>query len=131
WWTNSRAGSTSTGPSRWSGALRWRRVLDVSWNRRMKWIKFLVSGALLALLAWRTDWARLSAAFAGLRLNFWLAAVGLYVLTQVVSAVRWQMLSRPLGFEQPLSHYVGFYFIGMFFNLFLPTSVGGDVVRAW
>jgi uncharacterized membrane protein YbhN (UPF0104 family) len=97
----------------------------------MKWIKFLVSGAVLALLAWRTDWARLATAFAGLRLNFWLAAVGLYVLTQVVSAVRWQMLSRPLGFEQPLSHYVGFYFIGMFFNLFLPTSVGGDVVRAW
>jgi uncharacterized membrane protein YbhN (UPF0104 family) len=26
---------------------------------------------------------------------------------------------------------VGFYFIGMYFNLLLPTSVGGDVVRAW
>ena len=27
--------------------------------------------------------------------------------------------------------FIGFYFIGMFFNLLLPTSVGGDVVRAW
>jgi uncharacterized membrane protein YbhN (UPF0104 family) len=26
---------------------------------------------------------------------------------------------------------VAYYFIGMFFNLALPTSVGGDVVRAW
>jgi len=26
---------------------------------------------------------------------------------------------------------LGYYFVGMFFNLFLPTSVGGDVVRTW
>jgi uncharacterized membrane protein YbhN (UPF0104 family) len=70
-------------------------------------------------------------AFAHLHLDRWLAAVGLYILTQFVSAYRWQLLSRPLGFERPLGHYVGFYFIGMFFNLFLPSSVGGDVVRAW
>jgi uncharacterized membrane protein YbhN (UPF0104 family) len=97
----------------------------------MKWIKLLVSGILLAVLAWRTNWQQVADAFAGLRLEYWLAAVALYVVTQFVSALRWQLLSRPLGFERPLAHYVGFYFIGMFFNLFLPTSVGGDVVRAW
>ncbi len=86
---------------------------------------------MLALLAWRTDWHQVASAFAGLHLGPWLAAVALYALTQFISGVRWQMLARPLGFDRPLSHYIGFYFIGMFFNLFLPTSVGGDVVRAW
>lgn len=97
----------------------------------MKWLKLIVSVGLLAVLAWRTDWKQVVSAFAHLRLDLWLAAVGLYVVTQAVSGLRWQMLSRPLGFDRPLAHYVGFYFIGMFFNLFLPTSVGGDVVRAW
>jgi uncharacterized membrane protein YbhN (UPF0104 family) len=70
-------------------------------------------------------------AFAQLQLGWWLAAVLLYVATQIASAFRWQIVARPLGFRQPLSEFIGYYFIGMFFNLFLPTSVGGDVVRAW
>src|SRR4051794_21969817 len=41
------------------------------------------------------------------------------------------MLARPLGFQMPLGRFVAVYFVGMFFNLVLPTSVGGDVVRAW
>jgi uncharacterized protein (TIRG00374 family) len=44
--------------------------------------------------------------------------------------VRWQQLARPLGFGVPLRRYVGLYFVGMFFNLVLPTSIGGDAVRA-
>src|SRR5207302_11515766 len=85
----------------------------------------------LAWLAWRMDWAQVGQAFGHLRVGLWLAAVGLYALSQVVSGLRWQMLARPLGFRRQLGRYVAFYFIGMYFNLFLPTSVGGDVVRAW
>ncbi len=96
-----------------------------------KKLRMLVSAALLAWLAWRTDWIQIRQAGANLRPEFWLAAVVLYVLTQVISGLRWQMLARPLGFERSLWQYTGFYFIGMYFNLFLPTSVGGDLVRAW
>jgi hypothetical protein len=96
----------------------------------MKCLKFLVSGLLLAVLAWRTDGDQVAAVFGPLRLNWWLAALAVYGVAQLLSAVRWQMLSRPLGFPQPLRYFLGYYFIGMFFNLMLPTSVGGDVVRA-
>jgi glycosyltransferase 2 family protein len=63
-------------------------------------------------------------------LRYWGLAVGVYVLAQLVSSVRWQLLAAPLGFQKTTRQYVSFYFIGMFFNLLLPTSVGGDVVRA-
>src|SRR5205823_13782081 len=63
--------------------------------------------------------------------ELWLAALALLALAQVVSAFRWQLLARPLGFRRSLGQYTGFYFVGMYFNLLLPTSVGGDVVRAW
>jgi uncharacterized membrane protein YbhN (UPF0104 family) len=96
-----------------------------------KKLRLLVSGALLAWLAWRTDWGQVSYAFSHLRLELWLAGVGILFLAQVVSAVRWRLLAQLLGFESGLRDFIRFYFVGMFFNLLLPTSVGGDVVRAW
>jgi uncharacterized membrane protein YbhN (UPF0104 family) len=77
------------------------------------------------------DWPKLASAFAGLRLSLWLLAMGLYLGTQTVSALRWRLLAGVHGFGGSTSRYVAYYFIGMFFNLVLPTSVGGDVVRAW
>jgi glycosyltransferase 2 family protein len=94
-------------------------------------LRITVTVGLLAWLAWRMDWPRLTEVFQHLQLGWWLAAVALYFAAQFISALRWQLLSRPLGFGQPLRRYVGYYFIGMYFNLLLPTSVGGDVVRAW
>src|SRR4029077_3153164 len=96
-----------------------------------KILRFVVSGVLLLVLLWGTDWGHVRGVFADIRVAFWLAAVALYLVTQLVSAWRWQILAWPLGFRRPLWQYAGFYFIGMFFNLLLPTSVGGDVVRAW
>jgi len=93
--------------------------------------RLCVSLLVLGWLAWKTDWGQVHQAFVDLRWELWAAAVGLYIVTQCVSGLRWQLLARPLGFDRPLSHFIGFYFIGMYFNLFLPTSMGGDVVRAW
>jgi hypothetical protein len=66
-----------------------------------------------------------------LRLELWFGAVGLFLLAQIASAVRWRLFAQPLGFHSPWRDFINFYFVGMFFNLLLPTSVGGDVVRAW
>jgi uncharacterized membrane protein YbhN (UPF0104 family) len=96
-----------------------------------KLIRIGVSAALLTWVASRMDWPQVGEAFARLRLELWLAAVALLVATQVVSAWRWRIMARSLGFDRPLPHLVGYYFIGMYFSLLLPTSVGGDVVRAW
>lgn len=94
-------------------------------------LRILVSGLLLAGLAWRMDWGQVAGVFAQLRLELWLAAVAVFLLTQFVSAARWHILATPLGLGRPFWQFAGFYFIGMYFNLVLPTSVGGDVVRAW
>jgi uncharacterized protein (TIRG00374 family) len=96
-----------------------------------KKLRLAASAALLGWLAWRTDWPQVTEAFARLDVGLWLLGVALYAATQVVSSARWALLARPLGFEQTLGRFVGTYYVGMFFNLVLPTSVGGDVVRAW
>lgn len=94
-------------------------------------IRLVVSGLLLGLVAWRTDWAKFAQAFASLQMGWWWAAVALCIVGQVFSTLRWQQMARALGFERSNKQMLGYYFIGMYFNLLLPTSVGGDVVRAW
>ncbi len=96
-----------------------------------KYVRILGCLSLAGFIAWRLDWDRFGAAFARLDLRLWLLAVGIYVGAQVVSSVRWRLLAGAIGFGGSTHRYVGYYFVGMFCNLALPTSVGGDVVRAW
>jgi uncharacterized membrane protein YbhN (UPF0104 family) len=96
-----------------------------------KLVRLAVSAALLGWIGWNTDWEQVREAFAHLRVELWLGAVGVLCATQVASAWRWQMIARRMEFDRPLRQFTGFYFIGMYFNLLLPTSVGGDVIRAW
>jgi uncharacterized membrane protein YbhN (UPF0104 family) len=44
-------------------------------------------------------------------------------------AVRWVALLQALDIEVPLSRLVRLYSIGAFFNIFLPTGLGGDAVK--
>jgi uncharacterized membrane protein YbhN (UPF0104 family) len=97
----------------------------------MKYLRPLGSIAILGWLAWRADWRQIGESFSHIRLGVWFLALGMYILAQVLSAFRWQVFARSFGFGQSLAHFVRLYFIGTFFNLFLPTSVGGDVARAW
>lgn len=98
------------------------------WAKRL--LRFGVSTAILGGMAIKTDWHHVADAFGGLDWPLAAGAFGVLLVAQVLSALRWQWLARPLGFDGPLRRYVGFYFVGMFFNLLLPTSVGGDAVRA-
>jgi uncharacterized membrane protein YbhN (UPF0104 family) len=93
-------------------------------------VRIIVSLGLLTWLGSRVDWQHIAASFRGLRWGWWLTAVGIYLACQFLCCVRWLWLSRPLGFHQSLSRFSAIYFVGMFFNLFLPTSVGGDAIRA-
>ena len=61
-----------------------------------------------------------------LLLSFSLHAFGLFA-----SAYRWQILVRAQGDEVPLGFLAKSYLVGTFFNNFLPTRFGGDIVRIW
>src|SRR3954452_25504408 len=93
--------SSRWGRSRWSGSLT---------PVTKKLLRPAGSVALLAFLAWRTDWGEIARAFAGLRLGWWLLAVGLYAMTQVVSSLRWRLLAGPLGFRQTLRQFIAYYY---------------------
>ena len=94
-----------------------------------KYLRFAVSLGLLALLAWQTRWDDVAERFANLRAQWFLTAVVVLVLGWSGSARRWQIYAKELGFEGSWWQFCRFYFIGTYFNLVLPTSVGGDAIR--
>lgn len=98
------------------------------WSSR--WFKMGLSVALLSLLLWKTDLRDLSRAVSRAH-PFWVITALLgYFASMVVSSIRWTMLARPLGFDEPYSHFFGAYFAGVYMNLFAPSTVAGDIGRA-
>lgn len=94
-------------------------------------VKLLVSGTLVAVLGLR--WGRdpeFTEALGRLDAAPFAAAFAIVAAGLVLSALRWRVLLAARGVALPLARAVRLYFVGYFFNLFLPTSVGGDVVRA-
>ena len=93
-------------------------------------IQIAVSAILLAIILRQVHWAEVWDALRRIDL-FWLAvAWGLFLLGVVVRAVRWRVLLDALGVHRPLRELTGWYFVGSFFNVILPTGFGGDAVRA-
>jgi glycosyltransferase 2 family protein len=103
------------------------RVLRGGWARRI--VRIAVSLGIVVYILIDVDNRDLLRTLTGVRLGPLAAAFALYLVGQVASAYKWGLLGRSVGFERPMSEYVRFYFIGMFFNLFGPSTIGGDVAR--
>jgi glycosyltransferase 2 family protein len=62
---------------------------------------------------------------------YFIAAVLVYFLVQGLSAYRWHVLLKPQGIDVPFPRILAYYFLGMYFNFFLPSAIGGDVVKVY
>jgi uncharacterized protein (TIRG00374 family) len=58
-----------------------------------------------------------------------LLAVGLHCMVFILSALRWWLLLSTTNAPLPFSRALPSYYLGVFLNNFLPTSMGGDVAR--
>ncbi|MDO8473609.1 MAG: lysylphosphatidylglycerol synthase transmembrane domain-containing protein, partial [Dehalococcoidia bacterium] len=85
--------------------------------------------ALLALVLFRTDLGKLWNVVSGASIFFLAIGILTVVLAVVVSAYKWQRLLSVQGVVAPLPKLFVFYLVGLFFNNFLPTNIGGDVMR--
>ncbi|MBN1406518.1 MAG: flippase-like domain-containing protein [Calditrichaceae bacterium] len=47
----------------------------------------------------------------------------------LIMSTRWQVILRGYGYDTRWGKLFGYYLIGMFFNNFLPSTIGGDVIR--
>ncbi len=92
-------------------------------------LKLIISIVILCLIFFSVDIESCLAALSNIDIKVFVLLVLLYVIGQIISALKWKVIAERLGFKNNFFTYVKFYFKGMFFNTFLPTNVGGDVMK--
>lgn len=101
-----------------------KRTLSIS-------LKIGVSTALLVYCFGRVGWHDLWTEIAGANLWFLVLYLGVSSLATIASAFKWHVLSTAHGLSASRGKLTLLYMVGYFFNNILPTSIGGDVVRAY
>ena len=86
---------------------------------------------LLGLLFWITDISELQKIIRGANLLLFLVTFFSFLFIQLIFAYRWQLLLKVFQLTIPIIHLFKTYLIGLFFTNFLPTAIGGDVVRGF
>jgi len=92
-------------------------------------VKIAVSLALLAYLLSTTDLSALNERLRAADLVDMLGAVLCFFLMLALATWRWQMLLGALGAPAPMRRLTASYLVATFFNNFLPSNIGGDIVR--
>ena len=54
-----------------------------------------------------------------------------YAIVEFAAALRWQVLMRVQGIALSLPRTFALFFIGMFYNQFMPGGTGGDVIKSY
>jgi uncharacterized protein (TIRG00374 family) len=94
-------------------------------------LRVLISAALMGYLLATTNLGDLLAMIRSWNAIYFVIALLLAILRNVIFAYRWKITLAVSGIEVSFPTLVKFYFVGTFFNLFLPTALGGDVVRGY
>jgi uncharacterized protein (TIRG00374 family) len=92
-------------------------------------LKLAVSTVLLAVLLSRADVGTMLTQFRHMNPLWTIAALGTYGLMLAVSAWRWRLLLRIQTVDVGLGTLTRSFLVATFFNNFLPSNIGGDVVR--
>ena len=105
-------------------------------DRKLKlpsWLKLLIKVAVTIVCLWyvtkKIDWA-LTWALLQESNKWWLvAATFLVAASKIVSAFRLNIYFKNIAINLSASHSLKLYWLGMFYNLFLPGGIGGDAYK--
>jgi len=93
----------------------------------------VVSISLLGILVWtaRGHFSRIAETLIRTDLALFLLAIGLFIFNVLILSLRLNLLFRGEGLIFSLGKVLQLSFIGYFFNNFMPTAVGGDIIKAY
>ena len=94
------------------------------------WLRLGISTALVAWIFYRAPLGEILTAFRAADLRFVWLALAINPLAYLASIRRWRLLIRAQGGDASLSYLLRSFLAGVFFNNLLPSTVGGDALRA-
>lgn len=93
--------------------------------------KVFVSLGLISWLFYQLDWTQMHASFQSFDLRQLLPLFALSIAGILLSVWKWSYILRLLQQPQDYWHLLKVFWIGLFFNNFLPGRTGGDLYRAY
>ncbi len=94
-------------------------------------VKVGVSAALLYFVLRKVDLASVGNRLHDINFIWLAAALGVLTVQMLLNAFRWRLIAELCSIFVTFRRTFRFIMIGIFFNQALPSSIGGDAVRAW
>lgn len=94
-------------------------------------IKVIISIGLIVFLLRGADFSRIGQILSQASWGYLLAGLLLCFLGYFITATRWRQLMTTLGHKPKILYLVRSFTVSMFFNNFLPSTIGGDVSRMY
>ena len=97
------------------------------WRRPI--VRIAGSAVMLALLVTVLPFQEMRTAITSMPWYVWPGALATYMCLHLIGVAKWRLLVNVAGAGLPFSRAARAYYWGLFGNTFLPSIVGGDVVR--
>lgn len=105
---------------------------DARKTRHLSLVARIVVATLAIVWVFRgQDWEKLREVFGRLSWGCFALSLAAYVIGQIVVAFRWWLLLRVQSIHIGVVAAVRLYFVGLFYNNVMPSSVGGDLLKAY
>ena len=92
-------------------------------------LRIIISLILFFFLFKRLERATLWDTLISIPIYFWALSFFIYLISQIISTIRWWIILKEMRLSGEWLEFAIIYFKGIFFNLFLPTSIGGDLYK--
>lgn len=97
----------------------------------LRWVlRIIATIAALGLIFWWLPFDQLWSAIKSVPPVTWPLGIAFYLGAHMLGVMKWRLLINNAGAGLPTRQAIHAYYWGLFGNLFLPSIVGGDVVRA-
>ena len=94
-------------------------------------VKWVVSGALICWILRGTSSGEVLAALSSANVPLVLLAISLDSVGCFLTASRWRGLLKAQGVDASMQFVLNSCLVGVFFNNILPSTIGGDAIRAY
>lgn len=94
-------------------------------------IRLCVGIGLLTLLLYQVNLVELTNTIKDINVTWFVVMLITPHLAILVSVIKWKLLLASIGCRATILNLMRLYMIGTFFNNFLPSMIGGDIVRTY
>lgn len=94
-------------------------------------LKFVVSAVALYFVFKNIDWELTKGVFYASNIGWLIVATLFFIASKILSSLRLNLYFKNIGLSLSEKYNLKLYWIGMFYNLFLPGGIGGDGYKVY